>query len=116
MYMNDKKMMYVVVVVGVVLLAGFWYSQRSSMREAVASGHPEWQPIMFKSGDMIDGAGPALVKQIFADNGLKVTVPYEGAWDQVQAKAKSGEVDVLVAAYKTTEREGYMVYSEPYTT
>jgi polar amino acid transport system substrate-binding protein len=82
----------------------------------MASGHPEWPPIMFQRGAVIDGAGPALVKKIFDALGISVVFPYEGTWDQVQAKARSGEVDVLVAAYKTTEREGYMVYSDPYTT
>jgi polar amino acid transport system substrate-binding protein len=82
----------------------------------IASGHSEWPPIMFKSGNAIDGAGAALVRKIFADLGVPIDVPYTGTWDEVQAKARSGEVDVLVAAYKTTEREGYMVYSAPYTT
>ena len=82
----------------------------------VASGHPEWPPIMFRSGSAIDGAGVALVKQIFKDLGVAVEVPFTGTWDEVQAKARSGDVDVLVAAYKTTERETYMVYSDPYTT
>ena len=82
----------------------------------VASGHPEWPPIMFQSGAAIDGAGAALVKKIFADLGVAVEIPYTGTWDEVQARARSGEVDVLVAAYKTTEREGYMLYSVPYTT
>jgi polar amino acid transport system substrate-binding protein len=82
----------------------------------VASGHPEWPPIMFQRGSVIDGAGPALVKKIFEALGQPVSFPYKGTWDEVQAKARSGEVDVLVAAYKTTAREGYMVYSDPYTT
>src|SRR5262245_10672332 len=82
----------------------------------VASGHPEWPPIMYRNGSTIDGAGPALVKKIFDDLGVNVAFPYTGTWDEVQAKARSGEVDVLVAAYKTAEREGYMVYSDPYTT
>jgi polar amino acid transport system substrate-binding protein len=82
----------------------------------IASGHPEWPPIMFRSGSAIDGAGPALVKKIFADLGVTVEVPFRGTWDEVQAKAKSGEVDILVAAYKTSERETYMLYSDPYTT
>lgn len=115
--MNDNKMMYIVAVLGIVLLAGLWYLKNPTSTDVVtASGHPEWQPIMYQNGDVIEGAGPDLVKQIFADEGVKVETPYTGAWDEVQAKAKSGEVDVLVAAYKTTEREGYMVYSDPYTT
>ena len=82
----------------------------------VASGHPEWPPIMFQNGSAIDGAGPALLKKIFADLGVPLDVPFTGTWDEVQAKARSGDVDMLVAAYKTTEREGYMLYSIPYTT
>jgi polar amino acid transport system substrate-binding protein len=82
----------------------------------IASGHPEWPPIMYQSGSVIDGAGPALVKKIFDDLGVPVEFPHTGTWDEVQAKARSGEVDILVAAYKTTEREGYMVYSDAYTT
>jgi polar amino acid transport system substrate-binding protein len=82
----------------------------------VASGHPEWPPIMFQSGAAIDGAGPALLRKIFGDLGVAVSFPHTGTWDEVQAKARSGEVDILVAAYKTAEREGYMVYSDPYTT
>jgi polar amino acid transport system substrate-binding protein len=82
----------------------------------IASGHPEWPPIMYRNGALIDGAGPALVKKIFDDLGVTVEFPQTGTWDEVQAKARTGEVDMLVAAYKTTEREGYMVYSIPYTT
>ena len=84
----------------------------------VASGHPEWPPIMYRNGNTIDGAGPALVKKILDAVGVpaSVTFPYQGTWDEVQAKARAGTVDILVAAYKTTEREGYMVYSDPYTT
>jgi polar amino acid transport system substrate-binding protein len=80
------------------------------------SGHPEWPPVMFRSGAAIDGAGPALVRKIFADLKISAAFEYQGAWDEVQAKARTGAVDVLVAAYKTTERQGYMLYSEPYTT
>jgi len=80
------------------------------------SGHPEWPPIMYQNGAVIDGAGAALVGKIFADLQLRTAFPYKGGWDDVQAKARSGEVDVLVAAYKTNERLTYMLYSDPYTT
>lgn len=70
---------------------------------------------MFQDGDVIDGAGPALVKLIFNDLGINVAVRHTGTWDEVQAKARTGEVDVLVAAYKTTAREEYMLYSNAYT-
>src|SRR5688500_12225158 len=85
-------------------------SPNSPARAVIASGHPEWPPIMFRNDAVIDGAGPALVRKIFDDLGFDASVPYTGTWDEVQAKAKTGEVDVLVAAYKTSERESYMVY------
>ena len=70
---------------------------------------------MFRNGNEIDGAGAALVKLIFGDLGINVAVRHTGTWDEVQAKARTGEVDVLVAAYKTAAREEYMVYSDAYT-
>ncbi|MDD5489213.1 MAG: transporter substrate-binding domain-containing protein [Candidatus Moranbacteria bacterium] len=82
----------------------------------VVSGHPEWPPIMWRSGDKIVGAGPQLVEKIAGDLGFKVESKYMGLWDEVQAKAKSGEIDMLAAAYKTAERETYMDYSDAYTT
>ncbi|MBY0293759.1 transporter substrate-binding domain-containing protein [Patescibacteria group bacterium] len=114
--MNKK---YTVLIVLIVLVIGGFIAWKMNaampVKESVASGHPEWPPIMYQNGDVIDGAGPALVKKIFADLNIPVSFPATGAWDQVQAKAKTGEVDVLVAAYKTDARLEYMEYSEAYT-
>ena len=85
-------------------------------RPLVASGHPDWPPVMYVDNGQIDGVGPALAKLIFADLGITATFPETGAWDVVQTKARSGEVDVLVAAYKTTARLDYMVYCDTYIT
>src|SRR5688572_13641778 len=101
-----NKLTYILVAV-IVVAGGIYYgtAQRNDKpdRPMVASGHPEWQPIMFQSGSEIKGAGPALVKMIFDELGMQTEFPYKGAWDEVQAKARSGEVDSLVAAYKTDE-------------
>ena len=77
----------------------------------IASGHPEWAPIMYKYGDTIKGVGPDLVKKIFTDLNLPLEIKYMGTWDQVLEKAKTGEVDVLVGAYQTKERLEYLGYS-----
>ena len=78
------------------------------------SGHPEWEPIMSRSGDSIIGVGPELVEKIFTELGVKVNSEYVGTWDVVQSKARTGKVDVLAAAYKNDERETYMDYSIAY--
>jgi polar amino acid transport system substrate-binding protein len=84
-------------------------------RVYVASGHPEWAPLMYRDGNLISGAAAELVQKIAADLGFKIKTEYAGNWDEVQAKAKKGEVDLLVAAYKTAERQTYMDYSVAYT-
>jgi len=71
---------------------------------------------MFRQGDFIIGVGPEAVQMAFAEIGIKIVVKHTGSWDTVQMKARTGEVDVLVAAYKNPERETYMDYSIPYTT
>jgi polar amino acid transport system substrate-binding protein len=116
--MNVYLRNLIIVVCVVIVIGAIWTlgKKTAGHAEAVASGHPEWPPIMYQNGDIIDGVGPVMVKKIFTDLGLEVSFPYSGAWDQVQAKARTGDVDVLVAAYKTSAREEYMEYSEPYTT
>lgn len=81
----------------------------------IGSGHPAWAPIMYQQDDKIVGAGPEIVSKIMAELGLDIDIKYTGTWDEVQLNAKSGEVDLIVAAYKTPEREAYMDYSIPYT-
>jgi polar amino acid transport system substrate-binding protein len=117
--MNKKKVLSVLAVLVCLIALGSLSCQSSdkteSSKELIASGHPAWPPIMYQKGDKIVGAGPELFAKIFQELGVKAAFKYEGPWDQVQAKAKSGSVDVLVAAYKTPERETYMKYSIPYT-
>jgi len=115
----NKKTTWLIIAVAVLFLAAY-LAPRFSLKNKlpaglVASGHPEWPPIMYQKDDKIVGAGPEIVAKVFGDLGVKVDSKYEGPWDVVQSKAKDGTVDVLVAAYKTAERETYMDYSIPYT-
>ncbi len=96
-------------------LGSFYYFKYFKKITLIASGHPEWAPIMWRDNDKIVGAGPDLVDMICSDLKIKCEIKYEGQWQEVQDKAKSGEVDMLVAAYKTSERETYMNYSDTYT-
>lgn len=120
--LGDVMKKIVLVAAGVIILAvavlglSQWNSNRTNNPAAVVSGHPEWAPIMFREGDEIKGVGPELVKMILDELDIESTFPYSGTWDEVQAKARSGEVDMLVAAYKTDERLEYMNYSDTYVT
>jgi polar amino acid transport system substrate-binding protein len=113
--MNKKILIALVIILVFICVAYVFSTNNKQAKGLVASGHPAWSPIMYQDNNQIVGAGPEIVKKIFSELGIIVDSRYEGTWDVVQEKARSGVVDVLVAAYKTAERESYMVYSNPYT-
>lgn len=78
----------------------------------VASGHPDWAPAMYAEGDQIVGVAPDIVTKAFATLDLDVNCTYVGSWANVQELGKRGTIDVIVAAYKTAEREKYFLYSD----
>jgi len=102
----------VVLVLG---LAWFVANITKPQKPYIASGHPQWPPIMWQNNDKIIGVGPQLVAKIAQDLNLNIESKYSGLWNVVQDKVKTGDIDMLVAAYKTKEREEYMDYSIPYT-
>ncbi|MDO8520445.1 MAG: transporter substrate-binding domain-containing protein, partial [Deltaproteobacteria bacterium] len=107
---------FIVLVLALLGVTSGALSNEETAQTLIASGHPEWPPVMFKKGKNIIGAGPELVRKIFGELGIKVKIPYSGPWEKVLSQAKAGQIDVVVAAYKTKERENYFVYSYPYTT
>lgn len=115
--MNKKSVMWVGVLLIIVLFSYLaWYAmENKSSEKLLMSGHPQWAPIMYQDNERIVGAGPEIAGMVFDKLGIKSESKYAGAWDEVQNKAKSGDIDVIVAAYKTDEREAYMDYSIPYT-
>lgn len=84
--------------------------------EYSASGHPDWPPFSWKSGNKIIGVGPELVKKIFNDIGIKnINYNYRGNWERVLLDTKTGNLDILVSAYKTPKRAKFLNYAEiPY--
>lgn len=90
-------------------------NEGDSDKTYIASGHPAWTPIMYKDGESVAGAGVEITTKVFDELGIKINSRYVGDWDLVQDKARTGDIDVIVAAYKTAERETYMDYSAPYT-
>lgn len=104
-----------IIIILLIAYAIFYPKNDNQTEDLVASGHPAWPPIMYQKGDQIVGAGTEIVSMIFSDLGIKSTFKFSGSWDEVQKKTKEGSIDVLVAAYKTKERETYMDYSIAYT-
>ncbi|HOI60249.1 MAG TPA: transporter substrate-binding domain-containing protein [Candidatus Pacearchaeota archaeon] len=116
--MEDKTFMLAVVVL--LMAAGAASFGISSMlvdsaeKKLVSSGHEAWPPVMYHDGNgSIIGTGPEIIEKALADEYV-IDSRYEGSWDQVHEKAKSGEVDIIVAVYKTEERQKYLLYTDPY--
>lgn len=79
------------------------------------TGHPNWPPFSWQSGDRIVGIGPELTEIVLRDLGLHGQAKPSGNWKRVQAQAEAGSADVIVAAYRTAERERYLAYpAKPY--
>jgi polar amino acid transport system substrate-binding protein len=78
------------------------------------SGHPEAPPVMWERSGKLKGIGPELVRSILDAEGVKYTISPAGSLEEVQNKARTGEVDLIVAAYDNRERRTYMEYSIPY--
>ncbi|CAD7849384.1 MAG: hypothetical protein [Olavius algarvensis Delta 4 endosymbiont] len=82
----------------------------------IASGHSEYPPFMWKSGNEIVGVGVELVSIIFGEIGIDVDTRYVGLWKRVQHEAEIGRVDVIVGIYKNEKRLKYLAYpDEAYT-
>jgi polar amino acid transport system substrate-binding protein len=80
----------------------------------VVSGNPKAPPIVWEQYDKLTGVGPDLAKAILTELKLDYDLRVEGDWQQVQDKCKSGEIDMIVSAYKNDARAEYMEYSIPY--
>ena len=115
-HQNSLFWIYLIVIIIVFTFAIFiFFKFYNDQKTLLASGHPEWSPVMWQNGDKIVGAGPELLEKICTDLKIKCQIDYEGQWQEVQDKVKNNEIDMLVAAYKTSAREQYMDYSIAYT-
>ncbi len=80
----------------------------------IVSGNPKAPPIVWEEYKKLTGIGPDIAKSILTELKLDYDIRVSGNWQQVQDKCKSGEIDMIVSAYKNDERASYMDYSLPY--
>ena len=80
----------------------------------VASGHPDYPPVMWREGDYIAGVGAEVLKLAFEALDISVDSQFQGSWRQVLEKAANGQIDAIVGTYMTDEREKYLEFSVPY--
>ena len=89
-----------------------WLAENRVIRLGV---DPAWPPFEFidKSGNYA-GIGSGFIEAISDRLNIKMT-PIPGlTWSQVIEKAKAGEIDVLPAVTRTSERDKYLNFTKPY--
>jgi len=80
----------------------------------VISGNPNAPPVVWEEYQELVGLGPDLTKSIFDELSIPYNLRRFGDWQNVQKKARNGEIDMIVSAYKNKEREEYLEFSDPY--
>ena len=82
-----------------------------SAQTITAAGDP-WPPFLDPDNPQ-QGVATELVKAAFASQGDELKLDFV-PWQRALEGVKEGEYDVLIGAWKTQEREGFLKYSEPY--
>lgn len=77
-------------------------------------GLDAWEPYQYMTvGNTVTGLDVELVQHVVADMGCKLDV-VQGSWLELLTLLKNGDVDFVLGASKTTEREEFAFFSEPY--
>jgi len=76
---------------------------------------PSWPPFEFiDQKGIYSGVGAGYVELVAARLGVTMKPLPDLSWVDVIAKAKAGEVDILPAVARTSEREKYLHFTRPY--
>jgi polar amino acid transport system substrate-binding protein len=85
---------------------------RTGVRSLTACGHPMYPPLSWNEDGQLTGIAPHLARLIFGELGYRLDLRVFGNWERCQLEARQGRVDVIVAAYKTRQRERLFQFSE----
>ena len=77
-------------------------------------GLDAWEPYQYMTvGNTVTGLDVELVQNVVADMGCTLDV-VQGSWLELLTLLKNGDVDFVLGASKTAEREEFAFFSEPY--
>lgn len=80
----------------------------------IVSGNPEAPPVVWERAKGLAGVGPELATRILSELDVPFDIKPMGTWQQVQDKARGGNIDLVLSVYKTAERQKFLEYSIPY--
>jgi polar amino acid transport system substrate-binding protein len=79
----------------------------------IATGHPDYPTIAYKSGDRIAGAAATLVETIAKKLNVPLESKYTGSWADAQAAARDGKADMIFGIYHNDERAKDLDFVQP---
>ena len=100
-------------VISALMLTGNAAFARDECTKIAATGHPAYPVIAYKDGDNIVGAAPTLVETIAKQINVPLESKYTGTWEEAQAAARDGKVDMIFGIYYNDERATYLDYVQP---
>jgi polar amino acid transport system substrate-binding protein len=100
-------------VLSVLMLTGNAAFAQDECTKIAATGHPAYPVIAYKDGDNIVGAAPTLVETIAKQINMPLESKYTGTWEEAQAAARDGKVDMIFGIYYNDERASYLDYVQP---
>jgi len=100
-------------VISALMLTGNAAFAQDECTKIAATGHPAYPVIAYKNGDNIVGAAPTLVETIAKQINVPLESKYTGTWEEAQAAARDGKVDMIFGIYYNDERATYLDYVQP---
>ncbi len=83
-------------------------------RDLIACGHPAYPPVSWVTDGELRGLAPTVVRDLFAELGFSVRLVAFGNWKRCLQEVREGRADIVVAAYRTREREQQFTFSAHY--
>jgi len=100
-------------VLSALMLTGNAAFAQDECTKITATGHPAYPVIAYKDDDNIVGAAPTLVETIAKQINVPLESKYTGTWEEAQAAARDGKVDMIFGIYYNDERATYLDYVQP---
>ncbi|WP_232818206.1 substrate-binding periplasmic protein [Zobellella maritima] len=88
-----------------ILLLLLMLATRVEARTVLACGHPVYPPISWAQDRQLTGIAPHLAEKLFRELGHTLALSVFGNWERCLQEARTGRVEVIVAAYQTAQRQ-----------
>jgi len=101
---RTRKILCGTVLVGMLALAGI---TTAACDRIVVTGHPNYPPIIWTSGDTLDGLPTRVFQKLGLESRVKVEVINSGSWEAALEAVRSGNADAIAGMYATEERKAW---------